>query len=133
MKLSLADPKVAWSTGAGVFAFLVVLPNVSKGWDTLRYVTDAIPAAHAGKAAAEGVRSDFDRYIDEQRQATAADEKVAKALNEYIQQQQQQQLPMNAPAPEVQELREWDAQGCWECFGYSHEDCDRNQRWTRCP
>ena len=131
MKLSLADPKVAWSTGAGIFAFLVVLPNVSKGWDTLRYVTDAIPAAHAGKAAAEGVRSDFDRYIDEQREATEQQKAVAEALNAYVA-QQQQQLPMDPPAPEAQLFTETDAQGCWECWGFGYQDCDVNKRWERC-
>ena len=61
----------------------------------------------------------------------------AAAIQGYtraIQEQQQQQYPMNAPAPQAQWLYDKDQQGrCWECWGYSYQDCDVNKRWERCP
>ena len=122
------DPKLLkdwwWVVGLIVGAIVV--------WGNLpQRVAKAEEAIQDLKGWAQEVQG-YTRAVQEQRQATTTDEKVAEAINAYVQQQAQQQLPMNAPAPEAQWFTEEDAQGCWECWGYSHEDCWTNQRWQRC-
>ena len=131
MKLDFAQPKTAWTVGAGVVAVLVVLPNLDKGWAIVRYITDAFPAAYAGKSGSEQVRSDFDRYLEAQQQATEQQAAVAEAIQGYISQQQ-----ANAPMGEATDapLREWDErQGTYWCCPISdRERCWEEQLWQTC-
>lgn len=125
MKLTLSDlAKSKWSI-AGLISAIVILPNLGKGLTALSWLVGAPAAAYAGKETAEHVDERFERYIESQ-------DAVTQALNNYVQHQAQQQLPMDPPAPEAQWWTAEDAKGCWECWGYSLDDCDRNQRWARC-
>lgn len=126
MKLTLAEiAKSKWSL-AGLASAIVILPNIGKGLDAVGYLIQTPSVAYAAKQTAEKVDEQFERYIERQ-------DAVAEALNSYVQQQQRQQLPMTAPAPEARQITEEDDTGCWTCWGYGREDCFQNQRWERCP
>src|SRR3990167_7338816 len=116
-------PKNLWIAGSVVVALLVVLPNIGKGWDSLRYVTDAIPTAYAGQSKAEEVRSDFDRYITQREEELKLEKQRNQLQEEYnkklIDIQQQQQMPQQQypNQSEPQGLRVWDdtTQTFWCC------------------
>ena len=124
-------PRNLTITAGGLVAALVLLPNLDKGWAVVRYITDAFPAAYAGKELSQDVRSDFDRYLEAQEQSNKQQAAVAEAINAYVQQQQTNQ-PMNqaTDAP----LREWDAQEgtYWCCPTSDRERCYAEQLWYRC-
>lgn len=97
-------------------AALLILPNLGKGWEALKYWIDSVPTAYAGKAKAEEVRSDFDQYIA-QRQEELKLEKQRNELQENYNKKlldiQQQQAPNQADTPEVWWAQDED--GAWYC------------------
>ena len=101
----------------GVISFLLILPNLGKGWETFQYVARTPETAYAAKATADELDTQFDRYLTQQQAYT-------EALNKYIGQQQQ---------PSPRGLQEWDAQGvCWTCLTTDRERCFEESLWTRC-
>ena len=105
MKLDFSDRTTAWTVGSGVVAALLVLPNLGKGWEALKYLADSPPAAYAAKAMSEAVRSDFDRYIEAQTQALQQEQLRLELQQEYNQKlmemQQQQRAPTQPMVPGI--------------------------------
>ena len=141
MKLDLSQPKTAFTVIAGVVVFLVVLPNLDKGWAVLRYMTDAFPTAYAGKATADETKDRFDQYIQQQQQAIETQNKIAEAIAGYTQQQQApQQVYRQMPDyPQPNTFIEGPAnEGLfWCCRAYDYEQCfeeDENgyDLWMQC-
>src|SRR3990167_11201840 len=97
---------------SGIIGALLILPNLGKGWGSVKYVADAFPAAYAGEATAKAVKSDFDRYIEQQEEALKLEKQRNELQEDYnkklteIQQQQIPNQPYRAPAIE----RLWDEQ-----------------------
>ena len=106
-------PKNLTIAGSGVIAALLILPNLGKGWEALKYWVDSVPTAYAGKAQADAVRSDFDRYIDAQQEALKLEQQrnaLQEEYNKKLMELQQQQAPnqaMNQRLPMINESVIW--------------------------
>ena|SRR3990167_10829901 len=102
---------VRW--GAVIAAF-IALPKLGEGWNSVRYVADAVPAAYAGQTEAQKVRSDFDRYIDQRAEELKLEKQRNELQEEYnrklidIQQQQMPNQMQTLPLPQPSIHRLWD-------------------------
>lgn len=101
-------------------------------WRFANWVLGTPETAYAAKTKADTVDEKFERYLLQQ-------EAYTKALNEYVQHQQQPQVPypVHPPASQVPDgdklvIREWDGQTCWECVRENAEDCWEQRAWRRC-
>lgn len=138
-------PKNLTIVGSGVVAALLILPNLGKGWEAVKYLADAPPTAYAAKGQAEAVQSDFSAYLEAQEQQRKLDAKLAEQQALYnqrllelqeSQQVYQQQQPLNVSAPLLRfpepEVIEWeDPDGTWWCCD-PRTDCDLMESWWRC-
>lgn len=126
-------PKNLSIVGSGIVAALLILPNLGKGWEALKYWVDSVPTAYAGKAQAEAVRSDFDRYIDAQQEALKLEQQrneLQEKYNKKLLDIQQQHVP-NQAAPRG--LQETDADGvCWICETSDRDACYSQNLWKKC-
>lgn len=123
--------------GGIVVSSLLILPNLGKGWEALKYVLDSFPTAYAAKTVAGDVRSDFDRYIAQQEEALKLEKQRNELQEDYnkklldIQQQQapnqvyrpqapqpvpQPIPPIPAPPTTIQVQRFQDTYGRWYCW-----------------
>ena len=119
-------PKNLSIAGGVIVSALLILPNLGKGWEALRYVTDTPPTAYAAKQQGEELQSQFDKYLAAQEKALAQQEGYLKAQQEFFL-QQQQQLPNQAPPRP--ERSWWQApDGHWE---YCDWRCDEERNWYR--
>lgn len=134
MKNTEWTPQNLAIAGSGVLAVLLLLPNLGKGWDALKYAIDAIPTAYAAKQQSAAVQSEFDRYLESQQQVLEKQQAVADAINAYV----QQQLPPKwLAAPNEQTDTVWREIGedgrCWRCFERDYPDCwEPVNRWVSC-
>ena len=127
------SPKQAWLAGGILVSVLVVLPNLGKGWESLRYVTDAIPTAYSAQHQAEQVSDEFRTYLQAQQQTLIEQQSYNKALL-TLQQQQAQQLQQQVNAPPPTGLREWDGttERFWCCPWTDRDACFAQSQWRRC-
>ena len=108
---------------SGVMAALLVLPNLGKGLELAAHIINTPTVAYAAKEVADTVQNDFQDYLQEQRAYT-------KALNDYTEQLQQQQVQQSAPQSNIKEWQ--DREGTWWCCNPAVSDCQVNQNWTWC-
>ena len=105
-------PKNVMIAVAGVITVLLVLPNLGKGWEVVKYLADSFPTAYAAKEVAAEVRSDFDQYIAQEQENAKLEKQRLELQQEYngqlLKLQQQQQA-----MPRV--WQEQDQEGNWYC------------------
>ena len=126
----------------GLLAALVLgATKFGDGLDFIYRKWNADVMAGEAQKVAEGVRSDFDRYIETEEQAQKLEQQrlemqqqFNKQLLEIQQQQQPQYQNLPNPPPHVEGLREWDdtAQTFWCCPWTDREACYNAQAWERC-
>lgn len=121
-------PKNLTLAGAGIISILIILPNLGKGWEAVKYLADAPPTAYAAKEKVEEVDSEFKEYLQAQREATIAQQATTEALKQYIGQQAPNQMAPHG-------LREYDATTdiLWCCELTDRAACFSQDRWYRCP
>ena len=137
---------------SAVIGLVLLLPNLGKGLEAVKYVLGIAPAAYAGEAMANAVRSDFDKDIAERREERKLEQQRQDLQAQYNQQllklQQQQQsnqatppgIPVVPDIPAIPEAEvtgllaplwsERDANGvCWVCQAMRYEDCWTMDSW----
>lgn len=116
-------PKTVLIAASGLIAVLYGLPKLGDGLDYARKVLGTTEVAYAAKEQVEQVDSNFQQYLQAQRELAIAQQAQAEALNAYVAQQQQQQHG----------IREWDDNGvCWQCASATAQDCYDHNLWERC-
>jgi homoserine acetyltransferase len=123
MKIDWAEPKNLIIAGMGLVGLLITVPKLGDALDYARKVLGTTETAYAAYEQSTEIRSDFDQYLEAQKQANEQQAAVAQAINSYVQQQQQTKGAW----------REEDAAGrCWMCDALNYHDCGADQ-WYRCP
>ena len=135
MKPDFNKPSHLVIGASAIIGLVLLLPKLGDGLDWLAHVVGTTKVAYAGKAQAEEVRSDFDRYLDAQEEALQLEQQrqaLQAEFNDKLTQIQQQQAP-NQAAPPPAGLREWDAHGqCWTCPVEDRRACFDQDLWRWC-
>ena len=116
----------------------VVLAGGFTAFDKLAWYWQSHATAYAALQEAEQVRSQFDEYITQQKEALKLDKQRNELQEEYNQkllELQQQQMPNQAAPAPIPESghREWDADGtCWDCPSDDLDTCYDEGLWRVC-
>lgn len=103
-------------------------------WNADKLAQAAQQRAEEAKKTADGVEERFDTYIQQQQQALEVEKASAEAIQRYIAQQQQMQLPHQPASSErPQFFEEQDADGQWWCCtAYTRQACFEENLWESC-
>lgn len=121
MKPDFNKPSHLLVGASAMIGLVLLLPKLGDGLDWLAHVVGTTKVAYAGEATAQKVRSDFDRYIEQQAEALKLEKQRNELQEEYNKKLidiQQQQAPNQAvqtlPLPTVW-VEKAPVEGRWVC------------------